>query len=292
MIRSRRVVAPIAGAAVAAVVMTGCVPTRELRTVSDAPALEELGEVHAISADPANGRLYVAAHEGIWVAERPDSDWQALDRVGDVDAVAVIIADDGTLFASAHSEEEGALLSSDDGGAAWKAVDGEPIVADLLRSSGATLAAHDGRNQSLRVSRDEGLTWEPRTTTAVRDLAVDLTDGDRMWILGGDGLEQSTNGGRDFSPVRNTPQLARIASAGGDGKLVALAQDRGRIWTWDGDDSAWRAKGRYSGTATALAYSDGDAPYTAVVDDRGVLVTDDFGYSWTALTAAPNEPGT
>ena len=275
---------------VAAVLLAGCVPTRDLRTVDNAPSIQDLGEVHALAVDPQSGRLYVAAHEGIWVAERSQSEWQPPERIADQDLIALAVGDDGTMMATADSDAESALLTSEDGGATWAPIDGELIDADLLRIGDGRVYAYDDADRALMSSDDGGRSWELRNTVDLRDFAVDRGDADRVWLLGGDGLQQSTDGGANISRVRDTPQLARIAWAGEESHeaLVALAANRGRIWTRDGDDSAWRAKGRISRSATALAHYGGAEPYTAVVDERGVVVSEDFGYSWTALVPAPD----
>lgn len=287
---SKRMLAAAAGAtAVAsALALGGCMPTTGVRTADDAADARAIGEIHALEFDPTDGGLLIAAHSGLWRAEFDADGLGAPQPINArIDLATIAAFPDGTLVGVTDDTGPGATteLSADSGGT-WEPVESDEFAPTMLDAAGARLVGYSGEDDSIRTSDDTGKTWAEQSRADIRDLAVAAGDPSRIWVLGEENLADSSDGGGRFEKVRDTPGLSRIV-AGGDAdhpvELVAFGADR-RVWTREGDDEAWRAKGQYVGDVSAVAYSAADAAYLAIVDDRGLLVSTDLGYRWTALT--------
>lgn len=280
----------VSGIAVLGVaLLSGCVPTSSIVHVVDAaPEPIELGVIHALEADPLDGSLYIAAHTGLWRAGYSDGGVmeapQPISTGTDLTSIAAL--PDGTLVGAPEELDGSTVLGSTDGGATWRTISAEGFIPSLLDVSGERLIGYDAENDTLRSSDDLGITWTELGSIRLRDLTIASSDSSRMWVLGEANLSVSSDGGASFAKVANTPALAWIAAGGTadhPSELIALST-KNRVWLRESDDEAWRAQGRYVGSATAMAYFTGDAPYLAIVDERGLMMSSDLGYRWTALT--------
>ncbi|GLU88063.1 MULTISPECIES: exo-alpha-sialidase [Agromyces] len=265
--------------------LSGCAITRELRTIDGAVPSSTLGEIHRIAASAEGDQLLIAAHTGVWTTTFDGTSWQAPQPSGSTEDLSELaVLSDGTLVGIRH-EDASQLLTSDDAARTWTTsqMPAGAAYSELTAGGGTLFASNAGK---LQTSDDLGETWTTLGETEIGSMSASQTDGQLLWIIGSDGLVESRDGGERFSDVPDSPQTTLVTSTADEshpGSIATTGGDR-RIWTREGADEPWRAKGRYVGTARLLTYVPGDTPYLAIVDDRGLIVSPDYGYSWTALT--------
>ena len=105
------------------------------------------------------------------------------------------------------------------GGRAWSRVSSISFVADLLVVDGAWLVA--AYSEGVRISTDEGETWETVLRGLTLDLAVHPEDPKRVVAAAGRTIYASEDGGRTWQPRFTEPQPS--------GPRVEVTAD-GSIW--------------------------------------------------------------
>ncbi|MEU3251365.1 F510_1955 family glycosylhydrolase [Streptomyces sp. NPDC006997] len=241
---SRTATAVTATAAVLAAVLTAC-STDATGTGSDPGSATSLAvsHVHGLGVDPADGRLYVATHEGV-LAVTGDG---AARRVGDTaDYMGFTVIGPRTFLGSGHpaagSDDDGnrGLLRSTDSGRTWKTLSlGGATDFHSLEYTDKTVYGYDSATGTLRVSTDL-TTWDDRARLAALDLAVSPEEPDRVLATTEDGVATSTDGGRTFGagsgqllaylswPTADT--LYGVDPSGG----LHLSEDAGATWRQTG----------------------------------------------------------
>ncbi|MFC5993288.1 F510_1955 family glycosylhydrolase [Pseudonocardia hispaniensis] len=204
-----------------------------------------VSHVHAVDLNPADGMIYVAAHEGLYRVGAAGG----LERVGATgrDLMGFAIAAPDTFLSSGHpgptenAPDPLGLVRSTDAGATWQPVSlaGEVDFHALQLSSG-TLYGLDAGRRTLRVSSDGGTTWQLRATVAALDIAVDPTDPATVLATTADGVVASRDGGASFGAPTG-PQLAFLSWAP-DATLYGLAPD-GALHTSVDAGANWRRVG-------------------------------------------------
>ncbi|HSP52112.1 MAG TPA: hypothetical protein VLO00_04375 [Cryobacterium sp.] len=300
-----------------AAALAGCAPTPA------APATGSTGtstttaafeHIHGLAADPSTGATYAGTHQGVWqiptdllpdtyLAGAPDaaitrptpSDGPAFDAMG------FTVAAPGLLLASGHpgsdqstlSAPNVGLISSTDAAATWSDVSlaGETDFHDLdavtLKSGALRVYGYDAADGTVSISDDDGATWSAGAAVALRDLAADPANPDRVFATTEDGLTLSEDAGRTFRPVSGAPKLYLIdvqdAAAGGG--IVGIDPE-GVVWHQEAGDGIWTRGGQTQGSPEALGFVGGSVPWLLAADRRGVVASDDFGLTWTVLVAA------
>ena len=201
-IRSRAAAAITA--AVLAAVVVACSPSSD--TSSDTAPGEGSGDlavshVHGLGIDPADGRLYVATHEGV-IAVADDGTAQ---RVGDTaDYMGFTVMGPKTFLGSGHPAEGSGdhgnrgLIQSTDSGRTWRTLSlGGTTDFHSLEYAHNIVYGYDSTRGLLRVSADR-TTWEDRAELAALDIAVSPQDRDDVLATTEDGVATSTDGGRTF----------------------------------------------------------------------------------------------
>ncbi|TFC81983.1 hypothetical protein E3T23_05420 [Cryobacterium cheniae] len=318
MTTSRRTLR-LGGAAVITVGLTaalaGCAPTPAAPATGESTTTAAFEHVHGLGADPSTGETYAGTHQGVWqiptgllpdsyLAGAPDatltrpapSDGPAFDAMG------FTVAAPGLLLASGHpgsdpstlSAPNVGLISSTDAAATWTDVSlaGEIDFHDLdavtLPSGALRVYGYDAASGTVSISDDDGGTWSSGAALALRDLAADPANPDQVFATTQDGLARSDDAGRTFAPVPGAPMLYLIdvqdAAAGGG--VVGVDPD-GVLWHQAAGDGTWTRGGQTQGSPEAFGFVGGGAPWLLAADRRGVVATDDFGLTWTALVAAP-----
>ncbi|MET9429176.1 F510_1955 family glycosylhydrolase [Streptomyces sp. NPDC003036] len=167
-----------------------------------APAVHS--HIHGLGIDPADGRLYVATHEGVYTADgsgRPRLVGDSRD-----DFMGFTVAGDGTFLASGHpapgsgEPANHGLIRSTDAGKSWTttSLKGEADFHALDHVKG-TVYGYDSTGGILRVSEDGGATWKDRARLQALDIAVSPADPDRLVATTTEGVARSTDGGRNFA---------------------------------------------------------------------------------------------
>ncbi|WP_432503441.1 F510_1955 family glycosylhydrolase [Kineococcus arenarius] len=240
--------------------------------------------VHGVAVDPADGRVHLATHDGLFRYEETGP-----VRVGPViDLMGFTVAGPDHFYASGHPgpgvdlPDPVGLIESTDGGRTWQ------VLSRQGHSDFHALAASDagvvGFDGALRSSPD-GTTWhvldapvEPHDLAASPDGAVLIGTSET-------GPVRSTDAGRTWSAIEEAPLLQLVDFAGGttvvgvspDG-TVALSTDAGATWS---------TRGRVPGAPQAVGADlqpDGTARLL-VVTDAGVHDSRDDGVSFTPLPA-------
>lgn len=234
-----RALAPALAAALLAAGLAACTGNSD---TTDTAA--SLSHVHGLGIDPADGRLYVATHNGLFT---PDDEGEP-QRVGDSrdDFMGFAVAGPNTFLASGHpaSDDEPphhGLIQSTDAGKTWKtrSLQGQ---ADFhaLDVAHNTIYGYDSVSGKLRVSKD-GTTWNNRAELGLLDIAVSPNDPNSILATTQDGIATSTDGGRTFQPGTE-PMMAYLSWPKKDalygidlnGKLNR-STDGGAIWKPVGD---------------------------------------------------------
>ncbi|MBC7443497.1 MAG: hypothetical protein H7311_13435 [Ramlibacter sp.] len=294
--------------------LAGCTPATDAPATSPSTAAG-FEHIHGLGADSSTGETFAGTHEGVWaiptgtlpdtyLAGAPRSATTALTRTeGPVfDAMGFTAAPSGLLLASGHPGPDSpsiltgpnlGLLSSSDSAASWRSVslagqtDFHDLDAVALPGDALRVFGYDAADGTLAVSDDGGATWAAGATLALRDLAADPANPDRVFATTADGVAVSDDAGRTFAPLKDAPTLVLIdvvdASAGGG--LVGVDPD-GLLWHQEAAAGPWSPGGQADGTPEALSFVGGSAPWILAADNRGVVASDDYGTTWTVLVPA------
>lgn len=173
---------------------------------------------------------------------------------GRVKALAVHPTDPDTVYAGAAS---GGVWKSVDGGQTWDSLwDTQESLAigalGIAPSAPTTIYAGTGEwtgaygpsygGAGVYVSTDGGATWSRRATAKSRrigKLVVDRINPQRLWVCGDQGLERSTDGGKNWTTLHaNNPQVTDVVldPTNSDIVLIGVALD-GFYRSTDGGDS-------------------------------------------------------
>jgi len=237
---------------------------------SAAPA--GMAHVHGLAVDPANGQLLAGTHFG---AFRVGEDGE-IEQFGPTqDFMGFSVAGPGHYLASGHpgAGQDGpgnlGLIESTDGGTTWDTVSLEG-KADFhtLKTRHGRVYGHSGGQ--LMVSEDRK-TWDERAGIPLADLAVSPDDADTILVTTQQGLGVSSDGGRTFQALPDTPILALLAWTE-DGTLVGVDPNGGVQVSADGGKT-WDQRGNAGGQPTAVT-ADGEDVFVATRDGRVVESND------------------
>lgn len=244
-----------------------------------------VSHVHGLGINPVDGSLLVATHNGSF---RIPTDADTATRIGDSlqDTMGFTVVGPDHLLGSGHPDLAGrragqppqlGLIESTDGGATWAAIalSGDVDFHALAEADGRLYGwdAGSGRFMASTNRRD----WETRSTLDLFGFAVDPVDDDHVVAAAPDGLLESVDGGRTWTPQPG-PALVAISwdrSAGlwgvGAGGDVHRAEAAG-----------WTAVGELPGEAQALLATP-DALFAAAYDANGltgIFRSVDDGATW------------
>lgn len=227
--------------------------------------------VHAIARDPANGKLVVAAHDGLYVY-----DGATPERVGPViDLMGFTLAGPGHYYASGHPgtatdlPQPVGLIESRDGGNTWAVLSrGGRSDFHALTTAGATVVGFDGALRATADGRrwtDGDLEVQPRTLAGSRT-------GSTVLATTEEGLMRSTDGGATWQWMDQAPWL--LMAAFGDGDTVVGLTPYGQVHTSTDAGRTWRATELLAPDAQALhASGEGKNLEILVADGQTVLAS-------------------
>ncbi|MDJ0379120.1 hypothetical protein [Cryobacterium sp. PH31-L1] len=299
---------------VSLVALTGCSASASnsaAGSLGTAPVPNAFEHVHGLGADPLTGETYAATHHGVWLvptgalpdsylagAPRPDTA-QPIQIAGLAqDTMGFTVAAPGQLLASGHPDPAApsdlalpnlGLISSMDGASSWTTVslagktdfhdlDAVPLDDGTLRVYG-----YDAGAGAIAVSDDSGLTWSPGAVLALRDLAADSSQADRLYATTVDGLMMSTDAGRTFATVVGAPALLLVdaVETDADSQLVGI-DPSGAVWRQTAD--TWTQTGTTGRAPEAFTVvGGGPSPWLLIADATGIAASDDDGATWTSL---------
>ncbi|KAB1148648.1 exo-alpha-sialidase [Streptomyces luteolifulvus] len=234
-----RTLLALAGASIASLILTACSGGPSgTDDPSEAPgAPEALSHVHGLGVNPADHRVYVATHDGLYTV----AEGEKPKLVGDSrdDFMGFAVTGENTFVAGGHgapgSDRPGnvGLIESKDAGRTWtsRSLSGEADFHSLDSAKGTLYGYEGGR---IRVSEDLQ-NWDDRATLEALDIAVSPT-GDTLLATTAEGVVTSTDGGRTFGrgsgqvqALVSWPSESALFGIDPSGKLSSSA-DGGKTW--------------------------------------------------------------
>lgn len=214
---------PAVALALASLVLSGCAsggvssePAPGLSVGQDADP--GVAHVHGLGVDPADGVLYAATHYGLFRLPETGTAQRVAGRFQDT--MGFTVAGPNEFLGSGHPDFRKdpqlppllGLIRSTDGAESWQNVSlsGETDF-HALHSAHNKVYGWDATSGRFMVSSDAGRTWETRSTTSLRDFAVDPTDAESVLATTERGLVRSRDGGRTWQPVEGAPGLVVLA---------------------------------------------------------------------------------
>lgn len=245
----------------------------------DGGTAAEIGHVHGLGVNPADGQLYVAAHNGVF--RLPEGGEAERVGGGAQDTMGFTIVGPDRFLASGHPApfESGpdhlGLIESTDAGLSWeiRSLAGEADFHALLHRHD-TVYGYNAVTGRFMASPD-GVEWEDRSGIELADLAVSPADPDLVLATTRDGVVRSADGGRNWTPTGGPPVLLlawdtpdRLWGVATAGELLRSADSGGQ----------WSTAGTAPGAPSAFA-AYGQDLYLAV-PEVGIFHSGDGGVSW------------
>ncbi|MFE9692324.1 F510_1955 family glycosylhydrolase [Micromonospora sp. NPDC005806] len=271
----------LAVAVLAAAVLLGS-QQRERAGEEHHAATQRLSHVHGLAVNPADGRLYVATHQG--VVRLSDSHASLVGETRQ-DTMGFTVVGPDHFLASGHPAQGQpgpahlGLIESRDGGLTWHSVSlAGHADFHVLRTAGTVTYGLDSTSGTLMASNDR-TTWDSRSQIDAYDLAVDPKRADTILATTERGVQRSTDGGRTWQPSGG-PRALLLYWLDAE-RLYAIAVDGRILLSTDGGDT-WSPTG---GTApdTPVAFTvHGDQLFVAT-RTGDVRRSTDSGSSWQSL---------
>lgn len=242
------------------------------------------GHVHGLGVNPADDRLYVAAHMGVF--RQTD---QGFERIADrwQDTMAFTVAGPDHFLASGHPDTREdrpphlGLVESKDAARTWTSLslEGE---ADFhsLEIAGERIFGFDSQSGTLMFTQD-GRTWSDVLRVPLLD--VEANPGNPSSLLATDqrGELMWVEVGGQPKKVDAAPQVGVIDWPVPD-RLVGLGP-AGEVWVSRDGGGEWSQAGAVPGSPQALT-ADGATWYAA--SDRGLFSSTDEGATWEPVPQA------
>ena len=276
----------IVGAALAAALaLAGCGQGASPEPKSVAAGSLPGEHVHGISRDPGSGKVTLATHEGLFVS-KTDGGWQQVGPA--VDLMSFAVTGPGSFYASGHPADgvdmpaPVGLIKSTDAGRTWTVLSrGGESDFHALAASSAGVMGFDG---ALRVTAD-GKSWTQGGLTAEPRCLASSPDGSQVLATTNQGVQSSTDGGRNWVPLASAPPLFLVSWA--DGKTVVGVTTAGNLAISADAGQTWRADLARVSNGQALSASRDKAGQLEilVVSDTDVLQSRDDGATLAKLTS-------
>ncbi|GAA0642007.1 hypothetical protein Stsp02_20340 [Streptomyces sp. NBRC 14336] len=252
-------------------------------TGSSAASGTTVSHIHGLGLDPADQRLYVATHEGVYTTGAKGEP----ELVGDSkdDFMGFTVADGNTFYASGHPTSGGnkGLIKSTDAGKTWKSLSlsGESDFHALDYAHG-TIYGYDATNGLLRTTKD-GTAWKDGARLDALDIAVSPQDPSLVLATTAEGVARSTNAGKTFAKGQE-PVMAFLSWAAKD-VLYGIDTSGGLNRSTDGGATWQKLSSVPGGQPQALTAV--DAEHVLAATQTGVYESKDGGRTFTKrLTVA------
>lgn len=239
--------------------------------------------VHGVAIDPADGRVYLATHEGLFL--RDGSEWTRIGPV--IDLMGFSAAGPGHFYASGHPGQgvdlpnPVGLIESTDAGETWQPLSRQG-VSDFhaMTASHESVVAFDG---SRLESTSDGTTWRP-LPVPISPFAMGVSpDGATLVVTSESGPVRSTDGGGQWENIADAPLLQVVAWADDDtvvgvtpDGVVAVSEDRGATW-----EQTSEVEGPPH--ALAAARGSGGSLRIVVITESGALESRDLAAGFAPL---------
>lgn len=249
----------------------------------------EIGHVHGLGINPADGALFIATHNGLLRAGAgsPRATPVGASRQ---DVMGFSVLGSNRFLGSGHPGPGQnlppllGLIESDTAGQSWRAISllGQADF-HVLRSARPRVYGSDSTTGALMVSGDAGRSWATRQPPGpLLDLAIDPTDPDEVVVSAEEGLFSSRNAGQTWRPLQ--PGAVGLLSWPAPGKLLMIDVEGTARVSGDAGRS-WRDAGGTIGRQPAAFTSHGTDLYAALSDGT-VKRSVDGGQTWRVRATA------
>lgn len=280
MARPARTFRAAGWAALLLLVSAGCTSADTGGEQKDPAAHAEnvFGHVHGLGVNPADDRLYVASHMGVF--RQTD---QGFRRIADrwQDTMAFTVAGPDHFLGSGHPDTREdkpvhlGLIESTDAAETWTALslEGE---ADFhaLEIAGERLYGYDSQTATLKVTEDRR-TWSDVLTAPLLDVEADPADPASLLLADQRGVLMRLDADGRPSALADAPRLG-VLDWPAPGLLVGLGP-AGEVLLSRDRGTTWERNGRLPGSPQALTTS-GGTWYAA--SDHGLFSSSDEGVTW------------
>ncbi|MFC8094858.1 F510_1955 family glycosylhydrolase [Streptomyces sp. NPDC057301] len=246
-----------------------------------------VSHIHGLGLDPADQRLYVATHEGVYT---PGTKGEP-DLVGDSkdDFMGFTVAGDKTFYASGHPTSGGnkGLIKSTDAGKTWKSLSlsGESDFHALDFAHG-TVYGYDATNGLVRTTKD-GVSWKDGARLEALDIAVSPTDPGVVLATAAEGVARSGDGGETFAEGKG-PVMAFLSWAA-KGALYGIDTSGGLNLSTDGGTTWTKVSTVPGGRPQALTAV--GAEHLLAATQTGVFESKDGGKTFTKQLSVTTSGG-
>lgn len=238
--------------------------------------------VHGVAVNPADGRVYLASHDGLF---RYDS--SGPERVGPViDLMGFTVAGPDHFYASGHPGQGTdlpnpvGLLESTDAGRTWKTLSRQgQSDFHALTASGAGILGYDG---ALAVTTD-GRTWDDLAATTPPYALAASPDGAVTLATTDTGLLRSTDTGRTWTPTPGAPPI--VLADWADPATVAGITPDGTVMVSTDTGLTWHSRGATAAPQAIAASAAGTGLRVVVVTGEEILDSTDGGVTFSPLTS-------
>ncbi|CAN5484304.1 hypothetical protein BH09ACT12_BH09ACT12_23940 [soil metagenome] len=248
-----------------------------------------VGHIHGIGVDPADGRLFIGAHLGVFSV----ADDATVIPIGQErnDTMAFTVVGPGRFLASGHpafgSDQPVhlGLIESTDAANSWESVSltGESDFHSLEVTAGRTWGVDSARGKLLTST--DNLDWETVAQGSFIDVATDPGPDDSVLATTDVGELRSYDTTGRSTGIPDAPVMTFIDWPAPD-LLVGLAPD-GSVLVSATGGSGWERAGKVPGQPSALEVTD-SRWYAA--SDQGLFSSVDTGSSWQALITYGDPP--
>ncbi len=264
-------------------------PSHAEKTIS----LTDISHIHALSIDRRDPKkLYLATHKGLFLASS-DGKAEPVSKGGEDFTSFTSHPGDPSVFIATETSINGNKLGvvwSDNGGKSWTALAGSDQGKNDFHSlaiSPSDPSVLYGVNETLRVSRNAGRTWQDAgpPPAEIFDIAVSNDDTDTLFAATRKALYISRDGGKSWDYAYMLLKPATMVTVTPKGKLYAFIYGVGLVmadelnlnWTIISKDF----QDRYL-LDLAVDPTDPDRLYAAV-DTGSVMTSKDGGKTWTTF---------
>lgn len=245
------------------------------------PAENAFGHVHGLAVNPADDRLYVASHLGVF--RQTD---QGFERIADrwQDTMAFTVAGPDHFLGSGHPDTREdkpthlGLIESTDAARTWAPLSLEG-KADfhLLELAGDRLYGYDSLTGTLMVTQDR-TGWSDVLAAPLMDVEAEPGDPDALVLTDPRGVLMTLEPGSRPEALDGAPRVGVLDWPAPD-VLVGLGP-AGEVWVSRDGGTRWEETGAVPGAPQALS-AVGDRWHAAT--DRGVFWSADAGATWTPV---------
>lgn len=242
----------------------------------------EMGHIHGMSVNPADGKLYVGTHTGTWLV-----DAGTVRRVGSAktDLMGFAVAGPNHFYASGHPAagedlpDPVGLIQSRDAGRTWQQLS-RAGKSDFhaLAAGGGAVYGFDGR---LRATKD-GRAWTDRDP-GVRpaSLAVNPALASTVLATTEHGVQRSTDSGGTFRRAGSAPVMLHLAWPA-PATLWGVTPD-GTVYLSADGGSTWQRRGTVGAQPHAVTAS---LTTVTVATESGISSSRDDGRTFRPVATS------